>query len=60
MDEVSSEARLGHPSPFACPDFGGVLWEIEQDGFLRFRCRVGHALTATHLGMEHRRGETNP
>jgi two-component system chemotaxis response regulator CheB len=29
MDEVSSEARLGHPSPFACPDCGGVLWEIE-------------------------------
>jgi two-component system chemotaxis response regulator CheB len=25
-DEVSSEDRLGHPSPFACPDWGGVLW----------------------------------
>jgi len=54
MDEVSSEDRLGHPSPFACPDCGGVLWEIEQNGFLRFRCRVGHAFTAQHLGVEQR------
>jgi two-component system chemotaxis response regulator CheB len=54
MDEVSSEDRLGRPSPFACPDCGGVLWEIEQSGFLRFRCRVGHAFTASHLGVEQR------
>jgi two-component system, chemotaxis family, protein-glutamate methylesterase/glutaminase len=54
MDEVSSEDRLGHPSPFACPDCGGVLWEIEQNGFLRFRCRVGHAFTPQHLGVQQR------
>jgi two-component system, chemotaxis family, protein-glutamate methylesterase/glutaminase len=54
MNEISSEERLGRPSPFACPDCGGVLWEIEQNGFLRFRCRVGHALTAKYLGAEQR------
>ena len=54
MNEISSEERLGKPSPFACPDCGGVLWEIEQNGFLRFRCRVGHALTAKYLGAEQR------
>jgi len=54
MDEVSSEDRLGHPSPFACPDCGGVLWEIEQSGFLRFRCRVGHAFTPQDLGLQQR------
>jgi two-component system, chemotaxis family, protein-glutamate methylesterase/glutaminase len=54
MDEISSEDRLGHPSPFACPDCGGVLWEIEQNGFLRFRCRVGHAYTPQHLGLQQR------
>ena len=55
MDEISNdEARLGHPSPYGCPDCGGVLWEIEENGFLRFRCRVGHALTAKYLGAEQR------
>jgi two-component system chemotaxis response regulator CheB len=54
MSEISNEERLGQPSPFACPDCGGVLWEIEQNGFLRFRCRVGHALTAKYLGSEQR------
>ncbi len=54
MSEISSEDRLGQPSAFACPDCGGVLWEIEQNGFLRFRCRVGHALTAKYLGAEQR------
>jgi two-component system, chemotaxis family, protein-glutamate methylesterase/glutaminase len=54
MSEIENEDRIGHPSAFACPDCGGVLWEIEDDGFLRFRCRVGHAFTARHLGAEQR------
>jgi two-component system chemotaxis response regulator CheB len=54
MDEIANEERLGEPSPFACPDCGGVLWEIEKNGFLRFRCRVGHAFTAKYLGAEQR------
>jgi len=54
MSEIENEDRPGHPSAFACPDCGGVLWEIEDNGFLRFRCRVGHAFTARHLGAEQR------
>jgi two-component system, chemotaxis family, protein-glutamate methylesterase/glutaminase len=54
MAEIENESRPGRPSSFACPDCGGVLWEIDQDGFLRFRCRVGHAFTAKHLGSEQR------
>jgi two-component system, chemotaxis family, protein-glutamate methylesterase/glutaminase len=54
MSEIENEDRPGHPSAFACPDCGGVLWEIEDSGFLRFRCRVGHAFTARHLGAEQR------
>jgi two-component system chemotaxis response regulator CheB len=54
MNEIAGEDHLGKPSPFGCPDCGGVLWEIEQEGFLRFRCRVGHALTARSLGAEQR------
>jgi two-component system, chemotaxis family, protein-glutamate methylesterase/glutaminase len=31
---------------FSCPECGGVLWEIKDDDFLRFRCRIGYALSA--------------
>ena len=55
MAEISKDDdRPGKPSPFACPDCGGVLWEINENNFLRFRCRVGHAFTARYLGAEQR------
>jgi len=54
MSEIGNDDRLGRPSTFGCPDCGGVLWEIQENGFLRFRCRVGHAYTARHLGAEQR------
>jgi two-component system chemotaxis response regulator CheB len=54
MAEISKDDHPGLPSPFGCPDCGGVLWEIEQNNFLRFRCRVGHAFTARYLGAEQR------
>jgi two-component system chemotaxis response regulator CheB len=37
--------RPGTPSPFSCPDCGGVLWEIDEPNLVRFRCRVGHAMS---------------
>ncbi len=39
----------GDPSPYACPDCGGVLWELQDREVLRFRCRVGHAYTSETL-----------
>ncbi len=54
MPEVENEFRTGKPSGFGCPECGGVLWEIDQAGLLRFRCRVGHAYTASHLRAEQR------
>lgn len=54
MAEIENENRNGHPSAFACPECGGVLWEVNDQDFLRFRCRVGHAFTARHLGAEQR------
>jgi two-component system chemotaxis response regulator CheB len=55
MSEIENEGRHpGRPSTFACPDCGGVLWELEENGFLRFRCRIGHAYTARHLSAEQR------
>lgn len=39
----------GDASAFGCPDCGGVLWELDDNGDLRFRCRVGHAYSARSL-----------
>jgi two-component system chemotaxis response regulator CheB len=55
MPQIENIERPGQPSAFACPDCGGVLWEQEENGFLRFRCRVGHAFTARYLNAEQRR-----
>jgi two-component system chemotaxis response regulator CheB len=34
--------RPGRVSVFSCPECHGTLWEVDQEGILRFRCRVGH------------------
>jgi len=34
--------RPGKPSIFTCPECHGTLWEADEAGLLRFRCRVGH------------------
>jgi two-component system chemotaxis response regulator CheB len=52
MSAVEDENRPGTPSQFACPDCGGVLWQMDDDKMLRFRCRVGHAYTAPSLHVE--------
>jgi two-component system chemotaxis response regulator CheB len=39
----------GEPSTFGCPDCGGVLWELKDGEFTRFRCRVGHGWTGEAL-----------
>lgn len=54
MSELQNQKHPGKPSEFGCPECGGVLWEIDQSGLLRFRCRVGHAYTARHLRAEQR------
>jgi two-component system, chemotaxis family, protein-glutamate methylesterase/glutaminase len=43
------DEKLGRKSPFSCPDCDGVLWQIDDDRLLRFRCHVGHAVTAEAL-----------
>jgi two-component system chemotaxis response regulator CheB len=52
MHAIEDENRPGNPSQFACPECGGVLWELDGEGMLRFRCRVGHAYTADSLSVE--------
>ena len=39
---VHPEDRPGRVSVFSCPECHGTLWEVDEGGLLRFRCRVGH------------------
>jgi two-component system chemotaxis response regulator CheB len=52
LKTIEDEDKVGSSSAYSCPDCGGVLWELDQDDFLRFRCRVGHTYSAHALGDE--------
>jgi len=42
-DRSASEApQPGEPSGFTCPECSGALWQAEEGGVPRFRCRTGH------------------
>lgn len=41
--------KSGAASMLTCPDCGGVLWELQEQGLLRYRCHVGHAYSAESL-----------
>ncbi len=46
---MQSAEHPGTPSDLACPDCGGVLWEMHNGNLLRFRCRTGHAFSPESL-----------
>jgi two-component system chemotaxis response regulator CheB len=39
---VEAADRPGKVSVFTCPECHGTLWEADERGIVRFRCRVGH------------------
>ena len=41
--------RPGTPSIYTCPECHGTLWEVDDGGVLRFRCRVGHVYSAESM-----------
>jgi len=43
------EEHPGEPSPYGCPECGGVLWELRDGEMIRFRCRVGHGYSTDTL-----------
>ncbi|NJL34749.1 MAG: hypothetical protein HC893_13980, partial [Chloroflexaceae bacterium] len=45
----NAEEDEGKPSPFACPDCNGILWEIQDGPLVRYRCRIGHAFFAGYV-----------
>ena len=49
LEDDSEKQKRGNPSAFTCPECHGTLWEMDEAGLLRFRCRVGHAYTANEL-----------
>jgi two-component system chemotaxis response regulator CheB len=48
MDEMDS---IGRRSVLACPDCGGVMWEIDEEDLVRYRCHVGHTYTAEVMSL---------
>lgn len=49
LSDLPAVEALGEQVPYNCPDCGGVLWQMEEGGLLRYRCHTGHAFTASVL-----------
>jgi len=49
LNAMQNPNRPGTPSPYACPDCGGVLWQLDEGRLMRFRCRTGHAYSTDSL-----------
>lgn len=49
LSDLPSVEALGEQVPFNCPDCGGVLWEVAEGKFLRYRCHTGHAFSSSML-----------
>ncbi|MBW4598615.1 MAG: chemotaxis protein CheB [Calothrix sp. FI2-JRJ7] len=49
VTRLHSDDKPGIPSGYGCPDCGGTLWELQEEGIFRFRCRTGHAYSPETL-----------
>ena len=45
----------GEAAGLSCPECGGSLWYVDENGTFRFRCRIGHAYSEQSLLQEHGR-----
>ena len=53
IDRGASDRPLdGVPSGFTCPECGGGLWESDEAGLPRYRCRTGHGFSIETLLAE--------
>ncbi len=46
---MDSSLPLGRPSSLTCPQCGGVLNEVTEQGAAQFRCQIGHAFSPETL-----------
>jgi two-component system chemotaxis response regulator CheB len=46
---VADDEKRGRVSALTCPECHGALWELDEDGLLRFRCRIGHIYSPDSL-----------
>jgi two-component system, chemotaxis family, protein-glutamate methylesterase/glutaminase len=49
QDIPAGGIRFGELTPFTCPECHGVLAEINEGEFSRYRCHTGHAFTTAAL-----------
>jgi two-component system, chemotaxis family, protein-glutamate methylesterase/glutaminase len=43
---------LANHSVFTCPDCGGGLWEMKNEGISRYRCHTGHVYTQDEFDLK--------
>ena len=46
---LHEDDRPGRVSIFTCPECHGTLWEADERGIVRFRCRVGHVYSTESM-----------
>jgi two-component system chemotaxis response regulator CheB len=49
ITSIAEAEKHGPPSPYTCPDCGGVLYEHNHDAIMRFKCHTGHSFTVRDL-----------
>jgi two-component system, chemotaxis family, protein-glutamate methylesterase/glutaminase len=49
QEELLRKAQQGQITHFTCPECSGTLWEVDEDGVPRYRCRVGHVYSLEAL-----------
>lgn len=52
LPPTEGHAPPGEPSVYSCPECGGTLWELNDGGLTRFRCRIGHAFSCENVLVE--------
>jgi two-component system, chemotaxis family, protein-glutamate methylesterase/glutaminase len=46
---INEMEEIGKNSVFSCPDCGGVLFELNNDAIIRFKCHTGHCYSVNDL-----------